>query len=74
MFDPEVFMMKNGVLMFTKAANKNRNGEVWLICLSESMEKEVWNLCHQSNIGLEEMLNKFLKDSYSYQQDRSYIS
>ena len=25
MFDPEVFKMKDGVLMFTKAANKNPN-------------------------------------------------
>ena len=24
MFDPEVFKMKDGVLMFTKAANRNR--------------------------------------------------
>ena len=33
MFDPEVFKMKNGVLMFTNATNKNRIGEVWRICL-----------------------------------------
>ena len=65
MFDPEVFKMKDGVLMFTKAANKNQIGEVWQICLLESMVKEVWNLCHQSDIGphrgFEETLNKFLK-------------
>ena len=28
-FDPEVFKMKDGVLMFTKAANRNQIGEVW---------------------------------------------
>ena len=28
MFDPEIFKMKDGVLMFTKAANKNRSGEM----------------------------------------------
>ena len=27
MFDPEVFKMRGGVLMFTKAANRNRMGE-----------------------------------------------
>ena len=26
MFDPEVFKMKDGVLMFTKAANRNQIG------------------------------------------------
>ena len=65
MFDPEVFKMKDGVLMFTKAANKNRIREVWWICLPESMVKEVWSLCHQSDLGghrgLKGMLNKFLK-------------
>ena len=29
MFDPEVFKMKDGVLMFTKAANRNPIREVW---------------------------------------------
>ena len=29
MFNPEVLKMKDGVLMFTKAANKNRIREVW---------------------------------------------
>ena len=51
MFNPEVFKMKEGVLMFTKAANKNQTEEVWRICLPESMVKEVWSLCHQSNLG-----------------------
>ena len=41
MFDPKVFKMKDGVLMFTKAANKNPIGEVWRICLPESMVKDV---------------------------------
>ena len=64
MFDPEVFKMKDGVLMFTKAVNKGRPGKVWQICLPESMVKKVWNLCHQSDLGghrgLEGTLNKFL--------------
>ena len=50
MFDPAVFNMKDGVLMFTKAANKNRVEEVWWICIPESMVREVWNLCHQSDL------------------------
>ena len=41
MFDPEVFKMKDGVLMFTKAANRNRIGEVWRICIPGSMVREV---------------------------------
>ena len=65
MFDPEVFIMKDGVLMFTKAANKNRIEEMWWICCPESMLKEVWSLCHQSHLGghrgLEVTLNKFVK-------------
>ena len=65
MFIPEVFKMKDGVLMFTKAANKNRIREVWQICLLESMVKEVWSLCHQSDLGehrgSEGTLKKFLK-------------
>ena len=57
--------MKDGVLMFTKAANMNGIGEVWRICLLESMVTKVWSLCHQSDLGghrgLEGTLNKFLK-------------
>ena len=37
MFDPEVFKMRDGVLMFTKAANWNRIREEWQICLPELM-------------------------------------
>ena len=40
MLNPEVLKMKDGVLMFTKAANKYWIGEVWQICLPESMVKE----------------------------------
>ena len=46
-FDPEVFKMKDGVLMFTKAANGNQIREVGRICLPESMVKEMWSLCHE---------------------------
>ena len=45
MFDLEIFKMKDGVLMFTKAANKNQIGEVWQIYLPESLETEVLSLC-----------------------------
>ena len=65
MFDPEVFKMKDGVLMFTKAANQNWIGEVCRIFFPESMLTEVWSLCHQSDLGgqrcLEGTLNKYLK-------------
>ena len=65
MFNPAVFKMKDGVLMFTKAADRNQVGEVGRICLPESMVREVWSLCHQSDLGghrgLEGMLNKFLE-------------
>ena len=33
MFNPEVFKIKDGVLMFIKAANRNQIGEVCQICL-----------------------------------------
>ena len=65
MFYPEIFKMKDGVLMFTKAANKNQRGTVWRLGLPESMIMEVWSLCHQSNLGghrgLEGVLSKLLK-------------
>ena len=51
MFDWEMFKMKDGKLMLTKAANKNRIGEVLRICLLESIVTEVWSLCHLSNLG-----------------------
>ena len=35
-FDPAVFKMKDGVLMFTKAANRNQTGEVGRICIPYS--------------------------------------
>ena len=44
-------VMKDGVKMFTKAANRNLIREVWRICLPEFMVKEVWSLCHQSDLG-----------------------
>ena len=51
--------------MFTKAANRNQTGEVGRICLLDSMVKEVWSLCLQSDLGghrgLERTLNKFLQ-------------
>ena len=64
MIDPEIFKMKDGVLMFTKAANRNLIGEVGQTCLPESMIMQVWSLCHQSDLGghrgLEGMLSKLL--------------
>ena len=80
MFDPEVFKMREGVLMFTKAANKNPIGEVWRICFPESMVPKVWSLCHQSDAGghrgLEGTLNKFLDFFYFMlcYRDRKYVS
>ena len=41
MIDPEVFKMKDGVLMFTRASKRNRIREVWRICLQESIVKEI---------------------------------
>ena len=65
MLDPEVFKMRDRVLMFTKASNRNQIGDVWRICLLVSMVTEVWSLCNQSDAGgqkrLEGTLNKFLK-------------
>ena len=76
MFDPEIFKMKGGVLMFTKAANKNQRGKVWRICLPESMIKEVWCLCHQSNLeghgGLEGLLSKLHKGFFLLSARQKY--
>ena len=69
-FDPAAFKMKDGVLMFTKAANRNQTEEVGRICLPASMVKEVWSLCHQSDLGghrgLEGMLNMFLRGFFIF--------
>ena len=65
LFDPAVFKLIGGVLMYTKAANQHQTREVGRICLPASMVKEVWSLCHQSDQGghrgLERTLNKFLR-------------
>ena len=29
MFDPEWFKMRDGILMFTKATNRSRGGDIW---------------------------------------------
>ena len=64
-FNPAVFKMIDGVLIFTKSANRNQTREVGWICIPASMVKEVWSLCHQSDLGghqgLEGILNKFLR-------------
>ena len=48
-----------------KASSRNQMGEVWRICILESMVSQVWSLCHQSDVGghrgLEGTLNKVLK-------------
>ena len=50
-FDPAVFKLIGGVLMYTKAANQHQTREVGRICIPASMVKEVWSLCHQSDQG-----------------------
>ena len=45
MFNLEIFKMKDGVLMFTKAANKNRIGEV-ADMPPRVHGKRVWSLYH----------------------------
>ena len=56
--------------MFTKAANHNNIREVGRICLPELLFKEVWNLCHQSDLGghrgLKGTLNKFLRGFFMF--------
>ena len=69
-FDPSVFKIRDGVLMFTKSANRHQSGEVGRICIPNSMIREVWSLCHQSDLGghrgLEGTLNKFLKGFFMF--------
>ena len=64
MLDLEVFKMREGVFMFTTAANRNQIAEVWGICLPESIVTKVWSLCHQTDLGghrgLEGTLSKFI--------------
>ena len=50
-FSTALFKMSDGVLMYTNSANGNQLGEVGRICIPESMVKEVWSLCHQSDSG-----------------------
>ena len=67
-FNPSLFKMRDGVLMFTKSAIRQlfnySSGEVGRICIPDAMIKEVWSLCPQSDLGghrgLEGTLNKFL--------------
>ena len=62
-FDPAVFKMKDGVLMFTKAANRNQIREVVRICIPASMVRKVWSLCPQSDLGGHRGLEGTLKVS-----------
>ena len=66
-FSTALFKMNDGVLMYTKSANGNQLGEVGRICIPESMVKEVWSLCHQSDSGghrgIEERQTNLTKDS-----------
>ena len=65
MFDPAVFKMRDGVLMFTKATNKNQVRKVVGICIPACTVRKVWSMCHQSDLGghrgLEVTLIKFLR-------------
>ena len=69
-FYPSVFKIRDGVLMFTKSANRHQSGDVGRICIPNSMIREVWSLCHQSDLGghrgLEGTLNKFLKRFFTF--------
>ena len=40
-FDPAVFKLDGGVLMYTKAANPHQNSGIGRICIPASMVKEV---------------------------------
>ena len=70
LFNPSVFKIRDGVLMFTKSANQHQSGEVGRICIPNSMIREVWSLCHQSDLGghrgLEGTLNKFLRGFFMF--------
>ena len=60
-----MFKIREMVLMFTKANNRNRTGDEWRICLLESLVSEVWSQCPQSDAGghrgVEVTLSKFLR-------------
>ena len=70
LFDLSVFKIRDGVLMYTKSANRNQSGEVGRICIPNSMIRKVCSRCHQSDLGghrgLEGMLNKFLKGFFMF--------
>ena len=52
MYDPTVFKIKDGVLMFTKTANRNQTREVGQIYIPASTVRELWSLCHQIDLGV----------------------
>ena len=70
LFNPSVFKIRDGILMFTKSANRHQSGEVGRICIPKSMIREVWSLCHQSDLGghrgLDGTLNKFLRGFFMF--------
>ena len=65
-----MFKIRDGILMFTKSANRHQSGEVGRICIPKSMIREVWSLCHQSDLGghrgLDGTLNKFLRGFFMF--------
>ena len=72
--------MRHGILMFTKAVNWSKVGDLCGICLPESMVAEVWSLCHQSDSGghqgIERRFSKFLKGFFvlSARQKISFLN
>ena len=70
LFDPSVFKIRDGILIFTKSANCHQSGEVGRICIPKSMIREVLSLCHQCDLGghrgLDGTLNKFLRGFFMF--------
>ena len=74
-FNPTLFKIRDGVLMYTKSENRNQTGEVGRICIPETMVKEVWSLCHQSDSGgyrgIDGTLHSLREDSSCCHQGRN---
>ena len=50
-FSTELFQIVNGILVFQKHADRNKEGDAHRICLPSSRLREVFELCHSNSLS-----------------------
>ena len=67
-FSTELFQIVNGILMFQKHADRNKEGDAHRICLPRSRLQEAFELCHSNSLaghrGINGTTTKFNRSFY----------